>query len=206
MATTDDELVPRAVSGDRKALSSLLDRCGDQIARRLGGEIGQQWRSVLDVEDVMQVTFVEAFLQIGKFTGSDARSFSAWLGRIAQNNLRDAIRELQCAKRPQPAKRVHSAPTRDSHTTLIERVGGSISTPSHKAARIEGKELLEAALQRLPEDYANVLRLYDLEGLSGPEVAERMGRRRGAVHMLRARALARLGDLLGPESDFYSHR
>ena len=47
---------------------------------------------VLDIEDAMQVTFMEAFLRIGKFAGSDSRTFSAWLGRIAENNLCDGIR------------------------------------------------------------------------------------------------------------------
>ncbi len=206
MAATDDELVVRAVRGDREALSALLDRCGDQIARRLGGEIGQQWRSVLDVEDVMQVTFVEAFLQIGTFTGSDERSFAAWLGRIAENNLRDAIRALQCEKRPQPNKRAQSPAGQDSRLTLIERVAGSTTTVSRKAGRHEANDLLEAALKKLPTDYEIVLRLYDLDGLSGPQVAERMGRRRGAVHMLRSRALVRLAELMGSASKFFTHK
>ena len=206
MATTDDEFVARAIRGDREALSALLDSCGDQVAQRLGGEIGGQWRSVLDIDDVMQVTFIEAFLQIGQFTGSDTRSFSAWLGRIAENNLRDAIRELQCEKRPQPDKRAHSPPGHDSYITLIERVSGSTTTVSRKAGRREVNDLLDAALKKLPADYERVLRLYDLEGLSGPEVAEKMGRRRGAVHMLRARAMVRLGELLGSESKFFSRK
>lgn len=203
---TDDKLVTQAIRGDREALSALLDRYGDQVAYRLRGEISERWRSVLEVDDVMQITFLEVFLQIGSFTGSDAQSFSAWLGRIAENNLRDAIRGLQCEKRPQPAKRVQSPAGRDSYMTLIELVADSTTTISRKAARNESELLLNAALKKLPADYEKVLRLYDLEGLSGPEVAERMGRRRGAVHMLRARALARLGELLGSESKFFSKK
>ncbi len=205
MTGTNDELVVHAGRGDLEALSTLLDACSDQVSQRLQGEIGKQWQAVLDVEDVMQVTFVEAFLQITTFEGSNIQSFTAWLGRIAQNNLRDAIRALQCEKRPQPSKRAHSPPNQESHITLIERVAGSSVTASRKAGNREAADLLEAAMKKLPPDYQKVLRLYDLEGLSGPVVAERMGRRRGAVHMLRSRALARLGELLGSESKFFTH-
>ena len=116
------------------------------------------------------------------------------------------MRRFPNEKRPQPNKRIQSPAGHDSYTTLIERIGGSMSTPSRMVARTEGAELLEAALMKLPADYATVLRLYDLEGHSGPVVAERMGRRRGAVHMLRSRALARLGELMGAESKFFSHK
>ena len=51
---------------------------------------------------------------------------------------------------------------------------------------------------------ATVVRLYDIEGRSGPEVATTMGRSRGAVVMLRARAHDRLAELLGSGSKFFS--
>ncbi len=199
------ELIPNAIRGDRDALAELLNRYGDIVAAHLRGDINPQWRSVLDIDDVMQVTFVEAFLQISRFGGSDGSSFVSWLRRIAKNNLRDAIRALKCEKRPQPGNRVHSPAGQDSCVTLIEQIAGSTITISGKAGIREMTALLNEALRKLPSDYEIVLRLYDLEGLTGPEVADRMGRRRGAIHMLRARALVRLGELVGAESNFFTH-
>ncbi len=204
MAGTDDELVRQAVQGDHDALSALLARYGLPIERQLQGLIARQWRSVLDVEDVMQVTYLEAFLQIKQCPASDAGAFAGWLRRSAENNLRDAVRALQREKRPQPACRVGVLSYADSCVALIEALGGSTTTASGVAVRQENQCLVEAALCQLPADYATVVRLYDLEGLSGPEVAERIGRSRGAVHMLRARAHAHLRCLLGSESKFFS--
>lgn len=204
MAGTDDEQVRQAVQGDHDALTALLARCGAQVERQLTGMIDRQWRSVLDVQDVMQVTYLEAFLQIGQCPAEDARSFAGWLKRTAENNLRDAVRALHREKRPQPARRVYAGSYADSCVVLIELLGGSTTTAGGAAARHENQRLVEAALGRLPEDYAAVVRLFDLEGLSGPEVAKRTGRSRGAVHMLRCRAHAHLRQLLGSGSKFFS--
>ncbi len=206
MGETSDKLVVQAKLGDQEALCALLDLFSDQVASRLEKQINKKWKAALDIEDVLQVTYIEVFLQIGNFNGEEEKTFLAWLVRIAENNLRDAIRSLQCEKRPPPDKRVHAPSGQDSHITLIELVAGSSVTASRKAGRNEACDLLDAAMRKLPDDYEKVLRLYDLEGLSGPEVAEVMGRRRGAIHMLRSRALVRLGDLLGSESKFFTHK
>jgi RNA polymerase sigma factor (sigma-70 family) len=93
----------------------------------------------------------------------------------------------------------------DSCRGLVELVAGDDS-PIRAAGQSETERLLELALRQLPDDYQRVLRLYDLEGLTGPEVARRMGRSHGAVKMLVARARDRLGELLGSGSKFFSRR
>jgi RNA polymerase sigma factor (sigma-70 family) len=59
---------------------------------------------------------------------------------------------------------------------------------------------VDEALRKLPADYEQVLRLYELDGLSAPEVGQRMGRSHGAVRMLLARARECLGHTLGSAS------
>ena len=198
------ELLFRAKQGDRDALADLLEHAGSQVAGRLHGSIGRQWQSVLSVDDVMQVSFLEAFLEFDRHEGTDVDSLVAWLTRIATNNLQDAIRGLQRDKRPPPSKRVQQLAPEDTYLTLVEQMGADTTTITSKAARSEAKRLLESSLQKLPRDYATVLRLYDLEGLSGHEVGEQLQRSRGAVHMLRSRALQHLRELLGAESNFFS--
>jgi RNA polymerase sigma factor (sigma-70 family) len=85
---------------------------------------------------------------------------------------------------------------------LIHDTGTSVTG---KAARGEANSRIESALKKLPDDYATVIRLFDLEGLNGPQVADQIDRTRGAVHMLRARAIDRLKQILGRESMFFSN-
>ena len=180
MSSGQDELLQRAQTGDSGALADLLEAVSPQVAGRLQGSISQQWQSVLSVDDVMQVTLLEAFLEFPRSQVSDATKFVAWVSRIASNNLQDAIRGLQRDKRPPPAKRLQAAQHTDTYLALAEQLGADTTTISSKAARNEAQALLASALDRLPRDYATVLRLYDLEGLSGHEVGAQMQRSRGA--------------------------
>lgn len=206
MGQSDAELLEQAVAGDAAALQTLLGRASRQVRGRLQGRIGKQWQAALDIDDVMQVTFLEAFLQIDRLAARDMATFQAWLTRIAENNLRDALKELSRQKRPDPRKRVQPQSLEDSCAVLLEQLGGTSTTPSRHAARGEAAAILKAALRKLPADYAMAVRQYDLEGRAMAEVAAAMERSEGAVHMLRRRAHDRLRELLGSASQFFSRK
>ncbi len=204
MDLDSDSLVQEAVQGDSRALSALLEHFGPRVASHLNGHIASEWRASIQVEDVMQVTFLEAFLQIEHLKARDSSTFLSWLRRIAENNLMDATRGLQAEKRPQPSKRASGLDRSGGFSDLLDLLAGAGTTPSRRLAKKEAGQIINAALERLPLDYRRVLQLYDLQGRSGPEVAKEIGRSRGAVHMLRARALDRLREELGPQSLFFT--
>ena len=118
MAKSDDELLDSAKGGDADALQLLLERHDGRVRDRL--DIKPKWRTVVDRDDILQITYLEAFLQIACFKG-DADVFGGWLDRIARNNLLDAVKELEGAKRSQPEDpvRVYSTPA----ISLSLRVG-----------------------------------------------------------------------------------
>lgn len=194
--------IERAIAGDSDALARLLAEHGPVVARSL--EIARPWRAVLDVDDVMQVTYLEAFLQIGRFDPARG-SFEAWLATIARHNLLDAVRGLSRAKQPQPRNRI-SAPLGDSSVELLDLLGVTTTTPSRVARHHERTRALERAIDLLPADYGRVIRLYDLEGRHADEVAATLNRSPGAVHMLRARAHDALRERLGAESEYFSRK
>lgn len=207
--TTHADLVARAGAGDQGALVALLGEYGPRVRARLAGKISSTWQSVLDADDVMQVTYLEAFLRIDRFVtggeGTDAGgAFQAWLAQIAENNLRDAIRHLGRDKRPNPRRRVRAPAGEDSFVALVELLGVTTTTPSRQAGRAEIVTFLQAALDKLPPDYAKAVRLYDLEGCSSADAAKELGRSPGAFFMLLARARDRLRETLGTESMFFS--
>jgi DNA-directed RNA polymerase specialized sigma24 family protein len=88
---------------------------------------------------------------------------------------------------------------------LYELLGATSTTPSRVVAGQEGQTLLQSALEELPPDYAKVVRLHDPEGRSGPEVAVAMGRSRGAIFMLLARAHDQLRQRPGTATKFFNH-
>ncbi|MFN0136020.1 MAG: RNA polymerase sigma factor [Phycisphaerae bacterium] len=195
-----DPRVRAAIDGDTAAMAELLREHAATLRGQLS--IDAKWQSIIDVDDVLQVTYLEAFLRIGSFADTGPGSLLAWLRRIADNNLRDAIKGLQRLKRPPPMRQAARG-SDESAVELLDLLGVTTTSPSRELATTEMKTALAGALAALPDDYARVIRLYDLEGRSIEETVASCGRSAGAVHMLRARAHARLRELLG-ENPFLS--
>ncbi|MBP7937718.1 MAG: sigma-70 family RNA polymerase sigma factor [Phycisphaerae bacterium] len=199
MAAAEGSLIDKAICGHRDALTVLLEQYGPSMRQGLTGKIPPRWRSVLSEDDVMQQTYADAARYISRFRLVEADSFPRWLATLRNNNLRDAIEGLE-GKIPVIPQGVGD----DSLNTLIERLSGTTSTPSRCASREENEACLKRAIGQLPEAYARVVRMYDLEGRPIGEVAAALGRSQGAVFMLRARAHSRLQELMGSASDYFT--
>lgn len=200
-----DTMLEKALAGDRAAVIALMEALAPKVRARLASKLTGAYQSVVDVDDLMQVTFLEAYLRLKRFTKGDSTAFLAWMTRLAENNLIDAVRALDAAKRPGPKNRVEVGRGReDSMAALVDLLGITNTTPSVVAMRGEAGNLLEQAIVALPADYAKVVRLYDIAGKSAADVARELGRSEGAVFMLRARAHERLKELLGPSARFFS--
>ncbi|MDQ7012900.1 MAG: RNA polymerase sigma factor [Planctomycetota bacterium] len=203
MAVPDD-ILHEANAGDAAAIAALLKEVGPRVRARIDPKIGTQWAGLIEADDVMQVSYLEAFLQATRIVIKDEASFVAWLTRVAENNLRDAVRSFDRAKRPDPRTRVTGPVNEDSYVGLIEVLGVTTTTPSRVAAKKEAVSIMDTVLGKLPADYAKVVRLYDLECRPIEEVSRELGRSTGACYMLRARAHDALRDAMGTASQFFS--
>ena len=203
MTAEQREWVASAVAGNKGALGDLLETFGPEV--EAGLVISPIWRGSLDVADVMQVTYLEAFVQIRTFDPQRPDSFPGWLRRMAENNLRDAIRALEAKKHPSPRLQL-DAYAGDASLALFDVLTAGVGTPSRAARGNEAGDRLRRALQCLPADYARTVQLYDLEGRSIEEVTAALGRSPGAVYMLRMRAHERLRELLGAPSQILESR
>jgi len=204
MAAREDEQLRKAATGGREALAELLEAHGPAVRERLSGAIPKRWRSLLSLDDVMQQTYADAFLDIGQFVPQGEGSFPAWLLTLAKRNLLDALRMLEAEKRGGGRKQAKSPPGDESFVALYERLGGTSSTPSRKVARSEACSALQRAIKRLPGAQRRVVQMYDLEDRPIGEVAAALGRSEGAIYMLRARAHRRLCEIMGTASKYLS--
>jgi RNA polymerase sigma-70 factor (ECF subfamily) len=160
-------------------------------------QIDSGLRVRLAPSDLVQETLLEAHRDFGQFAGATEQELMVWLRRILVRNLADQVRQYKTRKRDW--KRQESLEELlDRSSAEVERaLGAGISTPSARAAAREQGALLADALERLPEDYREVIVLRNLEHRKFEEVAKRMRRSSGAVRMLWVRALEKLNQMLG---------
>lgn len=189
-----DERVARAIAGDQDELESLVRDASTVLRATL--RIDSRWSRNFDVDDVLQVTFLEAFMRIKSLECATMTAFHAWLKRIAQHNLIDAVRALDSRRRPDGDRRVtHGAGGESAHTLLL-RVSDREATAGGRAVMAEQIQSMHDAIAQMPKSYRQVIRLVDLEQKPFAEVANELDRSIGAVHMLRSRAHDRLRELL----------
>lgn len=133
-----------------------------------------------DAEDLTEQVFLRALQTLSRYQ-SQGWPYSAFLYRIARNLLVDHIRRARPSL-PVEAAEEHPDPTPSADEALIQR---------------EERRRLQQALDRLPADYQEVIRLRLLLSLPTATAAQWLGRSEGAVRVLLFRAVQALRRELG---------
>jgi RNA polymerase sigma-70 factor, ECF subfamily len=195
-----EELLRRARADPTTALGQLLELYRSYLELLARVQIGRRLRGKVDAADLVQETFLEAYRHFAQFQGTTQGEWTSWLRHILAARLSKLVRHyLGTQGRDVRLERNLAAELDRSSRVLDQGLLASSSSPSRRAACREQALLLAEALARLPEDYREVLILRHLEGLSFPQVAERMGRSLDSFKHLWTRGLARLRDALGEE-------
>jgi RNA polymerase sigma-70 factor (ECF subfamily) len=196
-----EELLRQARMGVGAALGRLLEVHRAYLKLLAQLEIGRRLRVKLDASDVVQETFLEAHRDFTRFRGKSGGAFARWLRRILATNLANLVKRHLGTKRRDARLEVElDATLGESSSRLGASLAGRESSPSRQAARREEAVLVADALNRLPDDYREVLVLRHLEGLSFADVSTQMGRTEDSVKNLWARALAKLRRVLGADA------
>lgn len=193
-----EDLLRQARAGSGTALGRLLDLYRGYLALLARLQLDRRLQSKIDASDLVQEAFLEAHRDFPQFRGTTEAELVAWLRQVLVRNLANVVRRyLGTQRRDVRLERNLALEVEEESRTLGRSLAASGSTPSESAARRERAVLLADALDRLPADYREVLILRNLQGLTFPEVAQRMGRSLDSVDKLWARALLQLRRLLG---------
>jgi RNA polymerase sigma-70 factor (ECF subfamily) len=196
-------LVAAAVGGDRFALERLLLAHYDDLARRIGAKLPPRLQATQAVEDILQLTFMQAFRDIGGLEQREGATFGDWLARIAEHRLLDAIKQHDRQKRGGDRQQVENAACNDSRIlSLWDWIAAADTSPSSVAAREEALQALSVALAALPDDQRVAIRLRLLDGKSLEETATELGRTPDAVRGLIHRGKQQLAEAMGRASNW----
>ncbi|MBO0700530.1 MAG: sigma-70 family RNA polymerase sigma factor [Zavarzinella sp.] len=192
-----EDLLARARAGDRDALGRLLGLYHNYLGLLARLQVRGRLQGKVDPADLVQETFLKAHRHFAAFRGSTEREWTAWLRQILATTAANLVRHYLGNRGRDPRLERELADAFDASSRCLE-AGFALpgSTPSQQASRREQAVLLAEALARLPEDHREAVILRHLEGLTFPEVADRMGRSVDSVKKLWARGLARLRDLM----------
>ena len=162
---SDALLVERAVAGDKKAFELLVIK----YQRRIQRLIGRMVRDVDLVEDIAQETFIRAYRALAQFRG-DAQ-FYTWLYRIAINTAKKALMDLK--RNPTVSENSFKSDD-DDETSPVENELTSSETPDAVLASKEIAQIINTALEALPEELRMAITLREIEGLSYEEISDAM--------------------------------
>lgn len=195
--TNPEHLLQEARAGDPVTLGRLLDLYRRYLALLARVQIGQRLQGKVDASDLVQETYLEAHRNFGRFRGTSEGQFVCWLRQILAAKLADLLRRYLGAQGRDVRLEREIEDALDRSSVMLDRgLVAKQSSPSQQAVRREQAVLLADSLAELPDDYRDVITLRNLEGLTFPEVARRMGRSLDSVEKLWMRALARLRQLL----------
>jgi RNA polymerase sigma-70 factor (ECF subfamily) len=183
--------------GDATAQGELLLRYQPWLKLLARLQLDSRFQGKFDPSDMVQQTFLEAYRAFPQFRGQSEPELRAWLRQILAHVLAHEIRRYHGTQQRDLDREVSlDQALEQSSQRLGDLLAAPGSSPSQQAARHEQEVLLATVLDRLPDDYREVIILRHLEGLSHDEIARRMQRKAGAVRMLWVRALTRLREEL----------
>ncbi|MGB2360582.1 MAG: RNA polymerase sigma factor RpoE [Luminiphilus sp.] len=159
---TDQQLVQRAQRGDLRAFDLLVLKYQGRIAALVSRYVSDAG----EVEDVTQEAFIKAYRALGKFRGDSA--FYTWLYRIAANAAKNHL--VAKGRRPGADATIEDAEGFDEGGLLSES-----ASPEALAMGGELAEVVESALNALPEELKAALMLREFDGLSYDDIADVLG-------------------------------
>ncbi len=176
-ADVDENRLIEQAKSDPAAFGELYELYVDKIYNYIYYRVGNHH----EAEDLTAKVFYKALNHIPHYHNRGI-PFVAWLYRIARNLVANWHRD-----------------TKRRQIVALESVtlkGDGQESPHKAAEQTDEREILLAAIQRLPPERQQLLTLKFIEKMSNAEIGQIMGRSEGAIKSLYHRTLVSLKELL----------
>ncbi|OCA78594.1 RNA polymerase subunit sigma-24 [Chryseobacterium contaminans] len=169
---TDRELIDKVLNKETAIFELIIRRNNPHLYR-----IGRMYRfSHEDTQDLMQETYIEAFMHLYQF--EDRSSFRTWISKIMLH---------QCYRKKQKWSSRYIQPL-ENNSKAFENLYNT-----ETSIRVMNRELnsvIEKSLLNIPEDYRIAFTLREINGLSVQETSETLRISEGNVKVRVNRAKA----------------
>lgn len=158
----EEKLIEKAKGGNEKAFLTLM-RKYEQTVYNFSFKV---CRNQDKAAETLQDTFIKVFQNLKQFDGK--AKFSTWLYSIVTNNCLMSRRRGKLSKASVSYEKEFESET-DAHP---DSVTDWKSSPLDETMTKELRDLLDAAILKLPQDYRVVFVLRDIEDKSAEETAQ----------------------------------
>lgn len=190
----DRILVERVQAGDKQAFGLLVAKYQRKLARL----ISRMVRDSAEVEDIVQDSFIRAYRALPGFRNDSA--FYTWLYRIGVNTAKNWL--MTHGRRASATTGVDSEEAENYDDADLLR---DHDTPERLLMTKQIGQVVNAAMEALPEDLRTAITLREIEGLSYEEIAQVMdcpiGTVRSRIFRARDAISAKLRPLLDAAPD-----
>ena len=159
----DFELLAKFKKGDQHAFELLVRKYKMIVYNTIYSIIGD----AQEADDIAQEVFLKVYTKAGSFKGKS--SFSTWLYRITVNRCVDELRKKN--------KKIISYETEfneEEKLKLKDVLAGKEGDITEELRQKELQDIIQKAMNSLPEKYRIILTLKEMEGLSYIEISKIM--------------------------------
>jgi len=190
----DTILIDRAKKGDRSALDSLIAKHSERAYKYAFRLTHNQD----DSADIVAEAFVRVYGAIGNFKGQS--SFGTWLYRILTNCFLDQ-------KKHDKSRTTESldGTVRTEEGNVTRQFESNEPSPSDRAERNNREEVIENAVNRLPDYQKAMIVMFHAEMLSYDEIAAALDLPIGTVKSRLNRARQQLGEILAKNQELFNY-
>jgi RNA polymerase sigma-70 factor, ECF subfamily len=153
----DENIVARVLAGDTGAYEIIMRRHNQRLYR----VVRAITRDDSETEDVIQDAYVRAYTCLHQFAGQ--AKFSTWLTKIAIN---------EALARRRRSSHMSNSTDESGEKKGMERFRSQAPDPERQTLQGELRNVLESAIDALPEIYRIVFMMREVQDLSTTETAD----------------------------------
>jgi RNA polymerase sigma-70 factor (ECF subfamily) len=180
-----EALVHAIRQGDQSALAQFIDERKPQLLAFIDRNISDKLRRKVEPADLLQETTISALSALEDVELDDRDPFS-WLCQLAERRIIDAHRRYFGAQKRSGDKEVglQASKADSDQRGFIDILVASMTSASRAFSRGQKEFELLKALEALPEESREALRLRYVENMPSKEIATRLDKTDGATRVL----------------------
>ncbi len=159
----DFELLAKFKKGDQQAFELLVRKYKTTVFNTIYSIMG----NAQEADDIAQEVFLKVYTKASSFKGKS--SFSTWLYRITVNKCIDELR-----RRKNKIISYETEFNQEEKLKLKDVLASRENDITEKLRQKELQDIIQKAMNSLPEKYRIILTLKEIEGLSYKEISQIM--------------------------------